>query len=191
MEKKRKISSKKKLYLNREDTLLVVLSYPDPTSPSSQNLLKKLARDHKLLVLTQKDGQKKVESLSRRIVIHRVWKRGNPFSLFTIFPYLFKYDKIHKVFFQFELDTFGVLTLNLFLPLILLTLNGLKKRVYFEMNQKNTDLKALLMPFYKMTGIFAYRIIVFKSFMKEQLTHLIEEDKIMIFPRNKVTYPVK
>lgn len=195
--------------LNSDDTLLVFTSYPDSehgirdlnaVAWYAQKTLKALSKKQKILVLAEKTGRNKVHIENSRLKIVRTWKRNRPLSLFNIFPYIIKYYKVQNVLFQFEFNILGGIMPVLVLPLILGLLKLVKKNVYFEFHQVVLDIaelekhinvtnqyvqKALnigLLFFYKVVGALSDKVIVLEQELKDRLTEIVPEEKIVVLP---------
>ncbi len=150
---------KKRLYLNDQNTILVVTGRRD-LELHLQKLLKSISRKQKIFALVENVRGKKINIDSRRLVIARILSPNNPLSLFSIFKYLWKYDKIETVLFQLDLNKSSKLLANLALPVVLLLLKFSSKRVFFELNPKKTGQSPLLVPFYKAIAFLSDEIIV-------------------------------
>ncbi len=207
--KRRRRIAKKRVYLNREETLLVVSRYAQNRLSNGHKALKKLSKKQQILVLAEEAGRKKRHSEQKNLTVDRIWTRNKPLSLFRLIPFLIKNDKINNVLFQFDFKTFGrKLETNFIVPLLLLFLKQSKKRVYFEFHQvitekkirKNTPLKfkiqrtifnLTLRYFYRVIAYLSNNIIVFKPSLMKELSKFITEDKIILLPSTLVIERIK
>ncbi len=207
--KKRKRIAKKRVYLNSEETLLVISRYAQNRLSNGHKALKKLSKRQQILVLAEQAGRKKRQTEAKNLTIDRIWTRNKPLSLFKLIPFIIKNDKINNVLVQFDFKTFGRnLAINFIVPLLLFFFKRNKKRVYFEFHQvieekkirKNTPLKfkiqrtifnLLLRLFYKSTANLTNSIIVFKPSLRQALTKFIAEEKIILLPSTLVIEQIK
>lgn len=200
----KKRTTKKRIYLNSEETLLVISPFAHDMLFDSQKALKKLAKKQQILVLAEHYGKRQRHSEQKNLIIERIWEKNKPLSLFRLVPYIVKNDKITHILVQFHFKIFGKkLTNNLVLPLILFWLKLSKKRVYFEFHQvlgeknirKNTPWKAVfertlfnlfLGYFYKSIANLTNNIILFKPSLQKKLSQFIPEEQIILLPATLV-----
>lgn len=202
--KKLKKQIKKRVYLNSEETLLVISNYAQNRLFDSQKALKRLSKKQKMLVLAEQVGRKNKHSQHKNLIIDRVWTRNKPLSLLRLIPFIAKNDKIAHVLLQFHFKMFGRnVATNIAVPIVLLFLKLSKKRVYFEFHQvidekkirKNTPIKSkiqrrffnrILRLFYRSIDKLTNSIIVFKPSLKQALDRFIPEEQIILLPSTLV-----
>lgn len=207
--KKRRRIAKKRVYLNSEETLLVISNYAQSRLFDGQKALKKLCKKQQIIVLAEQAGRKKRHTEQQNLTVERIWTRNKPLSLLKVIPFIVKNDKINNVLFQFDFKTFGgKLETNFIVPLLLFFLKQSKKRVYFEFHRvieekkirKNTPLKfklqrtifnLLLRRFYKSTAYLTNNIIVFKPSLKQALSKFVAEDQIILLPSTLIIEQIK
>lgn len=212
MKKQRKnppAGGKKRVYLNSEETLLVISNFAQSRLFDGQKALKKLCKKQQILVLAEQMGRKKRHTEQQNLTVDRIWTRNKPLSLLKVIPFIIKNNKINNVLVQFDFKTFGrKFETNFIVPLLLFFLKQSKKRVYFEFHQvieekkirKNTPLKfklqrkifnLLLRLFYRSTARLTNNIIVFKPSLKQALSKFVAEDQIILLPSTLVIEQIK
>ncbi len=149
----------RKRYLNSQNTILVINSQGD-SNLHLNKLLNSLHPQQQILALVPKVRGEKGNIASQRLTILRLLNRTNPLSIFTIFRYLWKYDKVETVLFQLELTKSSKLIAHIFLPVVLLGLKIAKKHVFFELNPQQAFQKPLLTAFYKAVARLADEMVV-------------------------------
>jgi glycosyltransferase involved in cell wall biosynthesis len=135
------------------------------------------------------------------IAVKRIWRRGNIMSYLVLLREISKQNDTTVVLFEFELSMFGGILSLLLLPLFLLCLGMMHKKVYFVLHQVISDinvlsehiglqrgtlkiaiLNTLLRSFYALILLLTYRVIVFEDCFKEYfLTHW-KTKKIVVIP---------
>ena len=194
---------------NREDTTVVITSFPNPKDGSTGNkgfnavgwhsrkTLTRLSRYNPVLVLAEKRKGSDKQKLSDSLTIARVWEKGNIFSIIGLIPLILKLNKTKSIFVQFEFNVFGGILPNLALLFTLLILRLAGKKVTFELHQVITDIGLLqkhvpvsrpmriffnlsLRFFYVVLGLIASEIIVFEQMLKNRLKHYIRSKKINV-----------
>ena len=157
-----------------------------------------------LLALTRADPELKIrvmaeileekeEYVENKVTVSRVWKRGNPLSLITLFSQVLK-DSTKVILMPFEMFMFGsFLSLLVALPMFfILKIRG--KRIVLILHQvleddvsafETSKAKAFLIqkilrkPFYLYLQLIATRVIVFEDEFKERLGG---SGKVMVIP---------
>lgn len=195
---------------NLANTLLVITSFPNPAGKSgkrelnavgwhSEKTLKFLAKNRKVLVLAEQLPGIKSFFAGKNLLVKRVWKKGNPFSILSLYRFIKKnYDLVSSVFVQFEFNVFGGILPNLFLLLVMTLLRLSGKKVTFELHQVIFDVGQLkkhinvgnplfqlyynlgLRFFYFILGLVTDKIIVFEQELKNRLVSLINPAKIEV-----------
>lgn len=194
---------------NKSDTIIAITSYPDPDQGikelnavawHSERILKEFSTSKRIFVLAEQINAETTYQPEENIVVHRVWKRGNPFSLIAILKTILSMHKVESVLFQFEFNVFGGIWPVLFLPIIVALLRLAGKKVFFEIHQVILDIKQLaqhiniqnrlfqevfnagLHYFYWTVSRFSTKLIVLEGDLKQRLSHFVEKEKIIVLP---------
>jgi glycosyltransferase involved in cell wall biosynthesis len=136
------------------------------------------------------------------IVIHRVWKRNSPFLFIELIKSIKKHN-IEKIMFAFEWAMFGnKIWLSGFLPMFLLILKLMGKKVYLishgvlldadevigQIGSKKGSLKSRFLTIslkilYWSVVRLSFRVVVFEEGLREELVKLsFQGDKIVTIP---------
>ncbi len=196
--------------MNKEDTVLVVTSYPNPANGRlgkrefnavgwhSEHILPYLAKRRKVLIAAEDIGTKKSFSVGQNMLVKRIWQKGNPLSLIELTKFILKQDKIKSVMVQFEFNVLGGTLLNLMLLAMLAILRVRGKKITFELHQVLTDIGELsrhinvtnpvlqaiynagLRVFYTAVGIVSNEVIVFEEELKTRLKSFVQSKKINV-----------
>lgn len=195
---------------NHPDTLLVITSYPNPDNgmygerifnavgEHSERRLPYIAKNRKVLVLAEDIGTTPEFSPTPNILVERIWKKSNVFSLIKLARFIMKLNRIKSILVQFEFNVLGGNKANLALLFILMLLKLKGKKITFEMHQVLTDIGSVkrhininnpllqivynlgLKVFYVATGLVTEKIIVFEEEMKLRLKRYVKESKIEV-----------
>jgi glycosyltransferase involved in cell wall biosynthesis len=194
---------------NDPQTICVITSYPDKkhgvrelnaVAWHAQKTLTELSKKQQVLVLAEHFGKHIQYKDSANIMVWRLWKRGNPLSLLSIFQAAFTFPNIKHYLIQFEFNSFGGLFSVLALPFILLILKCMGKKVHFEIHQVVLDIRKLaehiniknpiaqhvfnvaLHGFYLFISTLADTLIVLEEELKNRLQTMTRPEKIHIVP---------
>lgn len=173
--------------------------------------LKKVSPDFDITVLAEKlEGEKNYTE--NGISIKRVWKRKSIFAYPSLLQQIYRLKDIKSIVLEFELSMFGGMLSLLFLPLFLLILNLLGKKVTVVLHQVITDMSevsghiniheksfrtnlytSLIRLFYISILQTASKIIVFEQALKDRLTAILKksEEKISIIPHGVEDFRTK
>lgn len=192
---------------NKEDSLLVISSYPyhdgegakqNAVACYSQNLLSGY-KDKRVIVLADKNGHPHDIEKKGNILIVRTWKPAKLGLFIRLAKQIIKFNRVRDILIQFEFNMFGSVLLTAFLPFFVIFLKLLGKTVTVVQHQVVCDLSSLsvhlnvnrfsiknsflnlgLKAFYKLLGTFTDSIIVHEEALKQRLTSLIPSDKIQV-----------
>jgi len=194
---------------NDPQTICVITSFPDKkhgvrelnaVAWHAKKTLTELSKKQRVLVLAEHFGKHIQYKDSANILVWRLWKRGNPLSLFSIFQAVFAFPNIKHYLIQFEFNSFGGLFSVLALPFILIILKCVGKKVHFEIHQVVLDIRKLadhiniknpiaqhvfnfaLHGFYLFISTLADTLIVLEEELKNRLQTMTRAEKIHIVP---------
>jgi glycosyltransferase involved in cell wall biosynthesis len=201
---------KKIASFNNEKTLLAITSFPNPKDGQrgskefnavgwhSQKTLRQLEKHAPVVIFAEQRDGRSVRQISDRLLLNRIWKKGNPLSFITMAKTILGLNKIKHIFVQFEFNVFGGIIPNLTLLLMLAFLRLMGRTVTFELHQVITDISLLkkhinitspllqrffnlsLGIFYRVVGLVANDIIVFEQELKTRLAAFVPEEKIHV-----------
>ncbi len=196
---------------NHADSLLVITSYPDPTTGikglnavawHARKTLLSLAKERKIHVLAERIGRRRElrDGPHGNIKVSRLWNRRNPLSLLLILYFALISHKVRQVLIQFEFNTYGGNLAVLIFPLLLTLLKLSGKSITMEIHEVVTDISPLsshinvknplmlriintgLAYFYRAVGANVQSIVVFENELKERLARYVDADKIEVIP---------
>lgn len=209
---------------NSPNSLLVITSFPNPVGKKygkrnfnavgwhSERTISSLANNKRVVVCAEKAGDKIAFKIGKNLFIHRVWEKGNPLSIMSLFIFILRMSKIFSIFVQFEFNVFGGTLMNLLLLGLLCILRLMGKRITFELHQVILDIKPLenhvnitnrliqqflifsLKIFYRALGSIVNNVIVFENALKKSLLPYITAKKIHVLSlpvEQKNTLPIK
>lgn len=189
--------------------LLVIASYPPKgathqagVSSYSKNTISALPDSVQVTVLAEdlEDGHT-IYKDERNVLVKRVWKKNSFLSYLKLAREAFKEKDVENVLFEFDLSSFGGMLYLIPLPLFLIGLRLLDKKVTFVFHQVILDIKEikghltvsdngfytdllnlLLYFFYLLTSKSVNKIIVFEEVLKKRLLRFVPEEKIAVIP---------
>lgn len=194
---------------------LVLTSYPKKRSVHGKTTVGVASYAKNTLLAIKKNAYKKVgltvlaEELPDDsgythdgIEVKRVWKRDSFLTFPKLFLEIIKHHKEEKTLIvEFELAMFGGIIYLLPLPLFLLFIRLLGKKVIFvshqvlpsvgeiapHINVERDSIKASLFSlglsiFYKMVMVLSNKIIVFEEGLKQKLSNYGDQKKIIVIP---------
>ncbi|NTU46436.1 glycosyltransferase [Candidatus Roizmanbacteria bacterium] len=195
---------------NSNNTLLVVSSYPDPKKGirdlnavawHAQKTFLELSKHQKVIIFAEQlPHVAKKTKINKNLLILRTWKRGNPFSLLTLFFHLVSFREAEHVLFQFEFNIFGGILPVLVTPFLLALLRIAGKTTHFELHQVLFDVKEIsahinitnphlqrifnlgIRSFYRAVGFLSDTVIVLEEELKSRLSQFISAEKIAVLP---------
>jgi len=156
----------------------------------------------KIIVLAEKLGKRKKETYQEKgIEVRRIWQRNNPLLYLVLMWQILKTKRTNKVLIELEMAMFGSYWLLVFLPLFLLVLKILNKKIIIVCHQVIEDINSMaghigieqgstqtlilnffIKLFYKISLNFADKIIVFEQYFKAKLLKLVPAKKIKVIP---------
>lgn len=196
---------------NRQDSLIVISSYPEVNTRYSQKVCavggftKNITDNlpcHKI-IFTTKLGYKKDQIYEEKnSLIYRIFKRNNLFSFMKLFSTIKSFTNVKNVLVQFEFSSFGDIFTTIFFPVLLISLKLLGKKVYFVFHQVIFDLNELteylgwekddwhlplfnffLKLFYQINVELSEKTIVLEEEFRQRLLNLSDQpNKILVIP---------
>lgn len=196
---------------NHPDTLLVISSYPDPTTGirgldavawHSQKTLRSLASlGQKIVVFSEISSSRTKPYLDgKNILILPLWHKNQPLSFFKALCRVFSFTRAKTILFQFEFNIFGGFLPVMFIPFFLSLFRLSGKKIIFEIHQVITDISQLkthlhltnafvqkilnlgLTSFYRAVGLFSHQLVVLEQELKNRLQHFVPAQKITFIP---------
>lgn len=204
---------------NQKESILVVTSYKD-RKEGIKNLNAVAWYARKTVAEMAKLGKCKFIVLAEvvyrqevfkdgNVLVVRCWKRGTPLLYLSLLRWFLIFNKANTSLISFEFNIFGGLASTGSLPIFLLALKLLGKRIIVEVHQVLLNLDQLsghlniarrsvkflffnltLRLFYQMLHIFANKIVVLEEELKERYEKLCGKGKIalishFVFPKNE------
>lgn len=196
---------------NRQDSLIVVSSYPEKNTRYSQKVCavggftKNITDNlpgHKI-ILTTKLGYKNDQIYEEKnSLIYRIFKRNSVFSFIKLFLAIKNFTHAKKVLIQFEFSSFGDIYTTILFPILLLALRLMGKKIYFVFHQVILDLDSLteylgwekndwrlpyfnffLKLFYQTNVALSEKTIVLEEEFKHRLLKIVDSsNKIFVIP---------
>lgn len=200
---------RRRFVVSNDNTVLVITRYAESDSKHNQlhpialharRVLTELSKKKYVIVLAERSGKKKLIRENQRMIVHRVWRKNNPFSLFAVLKYVFKYNDTSTVLLQFDFDVYGGLVPTFILPILILIMKLMGKHISIELHQAPDEITVLkrhsnihnkylkialnkyLQLFYRTLGVLANKIIVFEEDIKDRITQYVNETKIVVLP---------
>ncbi len=194
---------------NRE-TLVVISTYPFSKDHSEysamdrygQKKIQDIAKMRPVVLCAQYDGDAPEMRVSPRMVLARVWKKGDIKSLFCTIRYVLGFRNVSSVLIEFEFGVFGGTLANIALLFALAFLRIRGKRVVFELHQVVTNIAKLkehlhvqsrlmqvaysmgIRGYYVALGIVCNHIIVLEQELKIRLQSYVLPSKISVLPHH-------
>lgn len=196
---------------NRQDSLIVISSYPEKNARYSQKVcavggFTKNITDNLpgyKIIFTTKLGYKKNQVYEEKnSLIYRIFKRNSLFSFIKLFLAIKNFTNVKKVLIQFEFSSFGDIFTTIFFPILLISLKLLGKKVYFVFHQVIFDLNGLteylgwekndwrlpffnffIKLFYKINVTLSEKTVVLEEEFKDRLSKITgQSNKISVIP---------
>jgi glycosyltransferase involved in cell wall biosynthesis len=208
----------------KKQQLLVISSFPRKGETHGQevvgvasyakNTLTSLTRNFKNLSVTvlAEELEGESEYTEKRITVKRIWKRNSFGTFFNLLKEIISNHKRTKtVMIEFELSMFGDTLHLILLPIFLLILKLLNKKVVLVSHQVISDineisgqiniknegtiamgLNALIRFFYSICLPLCSKVIVFDEIFKEQLEPFTNKKRLVVIPHgvDKITKKV-
>lgn len=143
---------------NREDTVIVVASYPDVNNGVFDNVsgvatytyhmlpafLNHLAADgRRVVVLADVINDKQEGFVDDGVLIYRCWRRKHPKVFSDLFTAIKSFNEVEKLFINFEFNMFADAFVTALFPLLLLKLRLMRKNTTLLLHQVVSDLSSL------------------------------------------------
>lgn len=204
----------------KKQHLLVITSYPPKGATHEKRVVGGAVYTKLTLSTINKYSQQKKNDLSIKVLaeqlknpssnnyneegiaVERIWKRNSLLTFPKLITYILKnFKNTDTILIEFEFAMFGKIIHLLPLPIFLLILKILRKKVYFVFHQviedvneisehigiqknsyKNKILTALFKAFYIFTLKLITKGIVFEEILKKRLANFGEKEKICVIP---------
>ena len=190
---------------NKKNRLIIISEYT-PSIKGSTGLARFASNTaeslgNKLIIITNRAKDQDEISESDDNLLIRCFEKNRFLTFFNIFAYLLRLNKVKTVLFEFEFASYGNIFVVGLLPLLVLLMKIIGKKVFFALHQVTDDLKRLnrhlglaknspflsllnigLGLFYWILGLLSEKVIVLEEEFKSRLSKFIKEDKILLIP---------
>lgn len=190
---------------NKKNRLIIISEYT-PSIKGSTGLARFASNTaeslgNKLIIITNRAKDQDEISESDGNLLIRCFEKNRFLTFFNIFTYLLRLNKVKTVLFEFEFASYGNIFIVALLPLLVLLMKIMGKKVFFALHQVTDDLKRLnrhlglaknspflslldlgLRLFYLTLGQLSEKVIVLEEEFKSRLSKFIKADKILLIP---------
>ena len=191
---------------NNPGSLIMISSYPEKNSEPAklnavacygQNLLSRY-KSRKIVVLSEITGKGEAYKKGNVLVIP-CWKPADPLLFIKILQVILKFDKVRDILIQFEFNMLGSFIHSSLIPVFILFLRLIGKKVTITQHQVVNDLTELsghlninkntikasflnfgLRSYYLLLGLTANAIIVHEQLLKDNLSKWVRKNKIFV-----------